>query len=257
MATDHGVELSLWNAERTQAEVHLPRTSAVHPRPGGRSSTRPGCPGDSPGRPSSSVSGSTELGRSTEPSAAGADGAFVRPRSKPPKVARRRPPTLLPSGTEPVVRRAGLRPRRRPPYCLRMSAPPSDGEQRQGIGDPGNQFHYYRLTDDDNRILFGGYDAVYAAGERPGSPPNVTTNSPPGWCNTCMTPFRRSRTSPSVRLGRRHRHLLTVQRSAGLRPVPAASAMSSVSPASAWARPGSARTPCSTGCSRSGRIGRP
>jgi glycine/D-amino acid oxidase-like deaminating enzyme len=39
---------------------------------------------------------------------------------------------------------------------------------RQGIGDSGNQFHYYRLTD-DNRILFGGYDAVYKAGERPGS----------------------------------------------------------------------------------------
>ncbi len=39
---------------------------------------------------------------------------------------------------------------------------------RQGIGDSGNQFHYYRLTS-DNRILWGGYDAVYAAGERPGS----------------------------------------------------------------------------------------
>lgn len=34
---------------------------------------------------------------------------------------------------------------------------------RQGIGDPGNQFHYYRLTD-DNRILWGGYDAVYRYG---------------------------------------------------------------------------------------------
>jgi glycine/D-amino acid oxidase-like deaminating enzyme len=31
---------------------------------------------------------------------------------------------------------------------------------RQGISDAGNQFHYYRLTDDD-RILWGGYDAVY------------------------------------------------------------------------------------------------
>ncbi len=40
--------------------------------------------------------------------------------------------------------------------------------QRQGVGDSGNQFHYYRITD-DNRILFGGYDAVYKAGERPGS----------------------------------------------------------------------------------------
>jgi glycine/D-amino acid oxidase-like deaminating enzyme len=35
--------------------------------------------------------------------------------------------------------------------------------RRQGIGDIGNQFHYYRLTADD-RILFGGYDAVYRYG---------------------------------------------------------------------------------------------
>jgi glycine/D-amino acid oxidase-like deaminating enzyme len=39
---------------------------------------------------------------------------------------------------------------------------------RQGIGDSGNQFHYYRLTP-DNRIVWGGYDAVYSRGERPGS----------------------------------------------------------------------------------------
>jgi glycine/D-amino acid oxidase-like deaminating enzyme len=35
--------------------------------------------------------------------------------------------------------------------------------RRQGIGDMSNQFHYYRLTSDD-RILFGGYDAVYRYG---------------------------------------------------------------------------------------------
>jgi glycine/D-amino acid oxidase-like deaminating enzyme len=33
-------------------------------------------------------------------------------------------------------------------------------ENRQGIGDGGNQFHYYRPTA-DGRILFGGWDAVY------------------------------------------------------------------------------------------------
>ena len=33
-------------------------------------------------------------------------------------------------------------------------------QNRQGIGDGGNQFHYYRLTA-DNRILYGGWDAVY------------------------------------------------------------------------------------------------
>ncbi len=35
--------------------------------------------------------------------------------------------------------------------------------QRQGISDMGNQFHYYRLTA-ENRILWGGYDAVYRYG---------------------------------------------------------------------------------------------
>ena len=36
---------------------------------------------------------------------------------------------------------------------------------RQGLGDSANQFHYYRLTR-DNRILFGGYDAIYHFGGR-------------------------------------------------------------------------------------------
>ena len=36
---------------------------------------------------------------------------------------------------------------------------------RQGIGDLANQFHYYRLSR-DNRILFGGYDAIYHYGGR-------------------------------------------------------------------------------------------
>ena len=36
---------------------------------------------------------------------------------------------------------------------------------RQGIGDSANQFHYYRLSADD-RILWGGYDAVYRFGGR-------------------------------------------------------------------------------------------
>lgn len=36
---------------------------------------------------------------------------------------------------------------------------------RQGIGDSANQFHYYRLSA-DNRIVWGGYDAVYHFGRR-------------------------------------------------------------------------------------------
>ncbi|HUC57898.1 MAG TPA: FAD-dependent oxidoreductase [Streptosporangiaceae bacterium] len=38
-------------------------------------------------------------------------------------------------------------------------------QHRQGVGDAGNQFHYYRLTA-DNRILWGGYDAVYYYGSK-------------------------------------------------------------------------------------------
>ena len=36
---------------------------------------------------------------------------------------------------------------------------------RQGVSDVGNQFHYYRLSA-DNRILWGGYDAMYHYGRR-------------------------------------------------------------------------------------------
>jgi glycine/D-amino acid oxidase-like deaminating enzyme len=34
---------------------------------------------------------------------------------------------------------------------------------RQGVGDSGNQFHYYRLSQ-DNRLVWGGYDALYYFG---------------------------------------------------------------------------------------------
>jgi len=37
--------------------------------------------------------------------------------------------------------------------------------RRQGVSDLGNRFHYYRLTADD-RLLWGGYDAIYHYGGR-------------------------------------------------------------------------------------------
>jgi len=59
-------------------------------------------------------------------------------------------------------------------YAL-MSEPLDDGQlaaigwrNRQGMGDGGNLFHYYRLTS-DNRILWGGYDAIYHYGGRIGA----------------------------------------------------------------------------------------
>ncbi|MCU1508235.1 MAG: FAD-dependent oxidoreductase [Glaciihabitans sp.] len=38
-------------------------------------------------------------------------------------------------------------------------------QHRQGVADSANQFHYYRLSA-DNRILWGGYDAIYHYGGR-------------------------------------------------------------------------------------------
>ncbi len=56
-------------------------------------------------------------------------------------------------------------------YVL-MTEPLSAGQlagigwpHRQGVGDSSNQFHYYRLTG-DNRILWGGYDAIYHYGSK-------------------------------------------------------------------------------------------
>ena len=39
--------------------------------------------------------------------------------------------------------------------------------RRQGLSDANNQFHYFRLTADD-RILWGGYDAIHYSGSRVG-----------------------------------------------------------------------------------------
>lgn len=55
-----------------------------------------------------------------------------------------------------------------PVYDYALMTEPLDTEQltavgwtnRQGLGDLANQFHYYRMSA-DNRILWGGYDAIY------------------------------------------------------------------------------------------------
>ncbi|MEV0537031.1 FAD-dependent oxidoreductase [Kitasatospora sp. NPDC050463] len=58
-----------------------------------------------------------------------------------------------------------------PVYDYALMTEPLSAEQlaaigwkgRQGLGDSANKFHYFRLSS-DNRILWGGYDAVYNYG---------------------------------------------------------------------------------------------
>ncbi len=61
-----------------------------------------------------------------------------------------------------------------PVYDYVLATEPLTSEQldrigwrsRQGIGDSGNQFHYYRLSADNRIVWGGGYDAVYHYGRR-------------------------------------------------------------------------------------------
>ncbi|MET9222860.1 FAD-dependent oxidoreductase [Streptomyces sp. NPDC003300] len=70
-----------------------------------------------------------------------------------------------------LVRRA--RPYTVPVYDYALMTEPLTGQRlaaigwqgRQGLSDSANHFHYFRLSA-DNRILWGGYDAVYPRGGR-------------------------------------------------------------------------------------------
>ncbi len=74
---------------------------------------------------------------------------------------------MLASNAFPALLRR-LRPLTVPVYDYVLMTEPLSGRaraslrwvNRQGMSDAGNQFHYYRLTDDD-RVLWGGYDAIY------------------------------------------------------------------------------------------------
>ncbi len=98
--------------------------------------------------------------------ASDADGVTVRTRHG---VLRARRVALATSAFPSLVRR--LRPYIVPVYDYVLVTEPLSLAQlgsigwrnRQGIADSGNQFHYYRLTA-DNRILWGGYDAIYHFG---------------------------------------------------------------------------------------------
>ena len=82
----------------------------------------------------------------------------------------RAPRVLLATSAYPPLLRA-IRRYVAPVYDYVLVTEPLSAEQRasigwkrrQGVGDCANQFHYYRLTKDE-RILWGGYDAVYRYG---------------------------------------------------------------------------------------------
>ncbi len=86
-------------------------------------------------------------------------------------VVRARRVVLATNGFAPLLRRLRLMTVPVYDYVL-MSEPLSAAQRaavgwegREGVGDASNLFHYYRLTRDD-RILWGGYDAIYPYASR-------------------------------------------------------------------------------------------
>ena len=159
---------SAWTARETQASVASPaylgavfetHTNAlVHP---GKLAAGLAAP------PRSAASRSSRTRRcaaSTRPAAAS--------RSSPTAAASRRAQAVLATNVFPSLLRRNVL-MTVPVYDYVLMTEPLTAEQRaaigwderQGISDLANQFHYFRQSA-DGRILFGGYDAVYHYGGR-------------------------------------------------------------------------------------------
>lgn len=163
---EYGVDIELWDRERMQAEVHSPTylgglceadgTALVNP---GRLAWGLAAAVESLGvrifertkvveldEDGGQMVAVTGYGRVTAPKVALATNIF---------------PNLVKRARSYVI----------PVWDYVLMTEPLGAEQlasigwnrRQGIGDGGNQFHYYRLSA-DNRILWGGYDAIYHYG---------------------------------------------------------------------------------------------
>jgi len=124
---------------------------------------------------------------------------------------------------------------------------------RQGISDMGNLFHYYRQTD-DGRILWGGYDAIYAfrGGVAPARDQRRSSCSP----STSSRPSRSSKGCASRIAGAVRSTPVAASPHCGGARSAGGQRTSSASPAWVWALAASPRasgSSCSTGSTRSAR----
>ena len=166
-ARAHGWAAEALNAEQARAEVHSPTYHGAVYVPDGRGVVDParlawGLAGAARAAGARVYEGSpvTELER---------EGAGVRARVRAGHSVRARHVVLATSAFPPLVR--AIRRYVVPVYDYVLVSEPLGRERRESIGwerrqgltDMGNQFHYYRLIGED-RILFGGYDAIYNFG---------------------------------------------------------------------------------------------
>lgn len=180
LAREHGHDVELLDAEAVRAEVDSPtylgglwdkrRAALVHPgqlADGLRAAaTRAGVRIFE----HSAVTGLTQDRAGAVTLAAGAAWSEGGSRADSARGTVRAERVVLATGAHPSLL-SPVRRRIAPVYDYALVTEPLTAEQlasigwrnRQGIGDAANQFHYYRLTP-DNRILWGGYDAVHHFG---------------------------------------------------------------------------------------------
>jgi glycine/D-amino acid oxidase-like deaminating enzyme len=170
LLTAHGHQVELWDEARTQREIASPTyRRAVWNRTGGGILD----PGKlARGLRDAARRAGVEVAEGTPARGLERAGAGVRILTPEGEVRAAR--ALLATGASPPLLRA-VRRYVAPVYDYVLVTEPLDAAQRaslgwagrQGVGDSGNRFHYYRLTADD-RILWGGYEAVYRYGGRVG-----------------------------------------------------------------------------------------
>ena len=145
------------------------RASGLTDLPGGRcttptrpSSSRPGWPG---GCRDACLRSGVRIAEGTTVTSLAKAGSGVAVHTKEERVHAERV-VLATNAYQPLLRR--LRLMTVPVYDYALMTEPLTPDQRaaigwegrEGIGDSGNQFHYFRTTR-DGRILWGGYDAIY------------------------------------------------------------------------------------------------
>jgi glycine/D-amino acid oxidase-like deaminating enzyme len=163
MAKEYGVDIEVWDAERMQAEVHSPIYLGGAHEVTGTALVDPGRLARGLAVAAASL-GVRIFERSKVTALADEGGQMVATTGYGQVMA---PKVALATNIFPnLVKRARAYVIPVWDYVL-MTEPLSQAQMdsigwrgRQGIGDGGNQFHYYRLTA-DNRILWGGYDAIY------------------------------------------------------------------------------------------------
>ncbi len=163
---DYGHDIELLGRDELRAQVASPTYEAAIWDKTGCGIVDPARLAD--GLAASAAGLGVEIFEGTRASGLESDGDCVLVRTTDASVRAERV-VLATNAFPPLVRR--IRPFIVPVYdYVLVTEPLSAGQKRsigwkhrQGIGDLGNQFHYYRLTDDD-RILWGGFEAVYRYG---------------------------------------------------------------------------------------------